>query len=208
MVANWNAVGDFTEVVDTLESVTLIPCEATDHREQIDAWRFSETTSESSIAPAVLTELVTTWQLGFVEGGPLRRPGEKLCDGQGLVSTIRSVRRLQGATRWVCESIRHQVLQEAEEVFDVERPVVTSDQSGSTIGGWALSQTSVLGCFVPTEEDPLKSEEPREIVLIDANPILVGARLHRRRGGVYAATAVVPPEGVGEPWLITVEEIG
>ncbi len=80
MVEDWSANGDFDEVVDTLEPVTIRPCGRSDHAEQLNAWRFEEKRSDSTLAPGALLQVVTTWQFGLVEGERPRRPGEKVCD--------------------------------------------------------------------------------------------------------------------------------
>lgn len=207
MTDNWSPAGDFIEVVDTLEPVTVLRCGRPDHALVAQAWRFEESRSDSTQAPGVLTRKVTTWQLYAPEDESPPKPGDRLIYDQTLCATIRSVKRQQGATRLVCEAVGYEVLPGARQVFDVQRPIVANGQGGSTIERWELDQTSVEGCFLQVEKDPLAESAPVEVVLIGLSSLQVGARLHRRRGGALAVVAVEPPGAIGDPWLVTAEEI-
>ncbi|QDT70474.1 hypothetical protein MalM25_34220 [Planctomycetes bacterium MalM25] len=207
MVISWSPSGDFSEVVDTLESVTILRCDRQGHAVQAEAWRFEEVRADSAQAPGSLWQTITTWQFSLPEVDVSPVPSDRLVDAQGRCATIRSARRQQGATRYVCETVRNVVTAKSRQVFDIQRPIVVNGQGGSTIEQWELAQTGVEGCFPRRQEDPLEESPAIDIALVGPDEVVVGARLLSRRGGEYAVTAVDMPKIVGDPWVVTTVEL-
>jgi hypothetical protein len=105
MSIEWNALGDFSAVVDTLEGVRLWRAGAASPEAWGRGWRFSQRTpaAGTSLLPPLESDVV--WQLPVVEGVAPPTPGDRLLDTVGGDWTLRSVEPLRGSTRYRCTAV-------------------------------------------------------------------------------------------------------
>ena len=75
MTLDWNAEGDFDEVVDSLENLVWKRVCVGDER-WIQAWRFSESSGEAPSGREGIRVDDAVWQLPFEEGESSPAPGD------------------------------------------------------------------------------------------------------------------------------------
>ncbi len=211
MPIEWNAEGDFAAVVDTLEPVTLYRCPHGGAGVEMLAWRFDDATDSPDDAESAVRRRVVVWQLPLEVEGLSPQPGDVVVDGAGGCSTIRSVNRMRGATRWSCESVRATIAPEFAERFDWERPIFQETSEGPTVVGWRTLRPGLVGCFARAEGlQPQDAVNPASVTVTMVAPIDLreGDRLRRHRGGVYAVVDQMLPATAGDVYRVTAEEVG
>lgn len=203
MPIEWNAEGDFAAVVDTLEPVTLYRCQHGGAGVEMVAWRFDDATDSPEDAQGAVRRRVVVWQLPLEVDGVSPQPGDVVVDGAGGCSTIRSVSRMRGATRWSCDSLRATIAPEFAERFDLERPILEETSEGPAVVGWRTVRPGLVGYFERADGlEPQEAVNPVSVTVMMVAPIDLreGDRVRRHRGGLYAVESQTRAEGIGEPY--------
>ncbi len=191
MPTSWNAVGDFTNIVDGLESVTLLRHGNTQEITIDRAWRFSRQTDESEPAGGYAPVANIVWQF---EWDPLLltpQVGDRLLDTTGDCWTLLSVESMLGATRWRCQSRNLRVAHSLDCLLTVEQAVWEDLGSGLEITGWSLFQSAVHARVQPelvaVDEvaNPITSTATYRIVLEESLPLDHNHRFVANDGVVY-----------------------
>lgn len=203
MPIEWNAEGDFAAVVDTLEPVTLYRCPHGGVGVEMKAWRFDDATDSPDDSIGAVRRRAVVWQLPLEVDGVSPQPGDVVVDGAGGCSTIKSVNRMRGATRWSCESVRTTIAAEFAERFDWERPILEETSEGMVVVGWRTVRPGLVGCFERGNElEPQDAVNAVSVTVTMVEPIDLreGDRVRRHRGGVYVVESQTRAEVIGEAY--------
>ena len=203
MPIEWSAEGDFAAVVDTLEAVTLYRCPHGGVGVEMVGWRFDDAINSSEDSVGAVRRRVVVWQLPLEVDGVSPQPGDVVVDGAGGCSTIRSVNRMRGATRWSCDSVRMTLAPEFAERFDWERPILEETSEEIVVVGWRTVRPGIVGYFERADGlAPQDAVNPVSVTVTMVEPIdfREGDRVRRHRGGVYGVESQTRAEAVGEPY--------
>ncbi len=206
MIDSWDAAGDFAEVLDALETVSLQRKGCREHAIEATAWRFGEERlpDEDSYAGLIRSEL--TWQIAVPEETPRLAPGDIIVDSAGACSMLRRVRHLRGATRTWCQSIRLEIKPESADRFDLLRPLWIDQDGTPVLEREELLRPALNGFFRLGESDSAV-KETGELFMVEATPIAVGDRVRRHRRGQYEVTDIETPSNIGRAWRASLTEL-
>ena len=204
MPIDWDPLGDFDQVVDTLESVTWKRvCEGDE--KQVNAWRFSESASQHPQAGEALTYHDTVWQIPYESGDPGPQVGDRLIEADSTCWTIHKCERLRGPTRYRCEARRVSIRRDLAEWFDLEEAVWDLSGPAPVVSGWKVTSPPLRGCAVllKTEADLDDLTSPDEIYLITVTEPLQVTTNHRFRthaGRIFSLPSTVTQSGDNYAW--------
>lgn len=206
MALSWLPDRDFAAVVDTLESISLHPCGEGHAPIVTTGWRFRETVRAEAGSRGGVTITDTAWQLPEVSEGRVPAPGDLILDELGGCSTIRTVSRMRGNTRIICESVRVRISGEAVELVDLLRPLWVTGETGPVVTATVVLRPGIRALVVsldlvapdvlPGDATPKPPERAR-VTLISPVEVRKSDRLMRRRGGAYQVIKVTHPEELG-----------
>lgn len=212
MTLNWDASGDFEEVLDTLEEVRVFRAGCDAQVTYPKAWRFVESAEPANDADVVVRR-DAVWHLPA--GGNQRDPavGDRLIDAAGDCWTLSRVERLRAATRFRCES-RSTRLRAADAVWlRLERATWADGPDGPVVSGWTIETPAVSGVVellasTPSTSDPSAESQRYRITL--AEPIEAGPH-HRLVGpggeAFRLADAVTAPPPGEAPSVAATREV-
>lgn len=210
MPTSWTAEGDFEEVVDTLEPLTLRRQGRHDPEWTRLCWRFSEVTEDPATVSGLLRRTDTVWQLTLVVGEVPPRPGDLLVDVGGRCMSIKTAEPRQGATRYRCEARHVELAPESAQRFDFQEPIFDDGPEGPTLVGYRTVRPGVLAAIERTSE-PVDPEENAPVTLLTTSDpgLRVGDRVLSHRGDLYDVTEVTtagPDDGVFSTTLVETVE--
>ncbi|TWT46489.1 hypothetical protein [Botrimarina hoheduenensis] len=189
-VADWNAEEDFTRVLDALEPVRVVREGCDQVIDYPRAWRFVE--SEAPIgerADAVLRS-DAIWHLPAIAGEREPMVGDRLIDGAGACWTLRRVKRLRAATRFVCEARSTRLCSAQACWVRLDGPVWQTGVEGPEIVDWQPDRLAVsavievLAADIPAE-DPSAARERVRITFAERITAGPQQRVVTPRGEVY-----------------------
>lgn len=189
-VTDWNADGDFAEVLDTLEPATLsrAGCDTVDVYPR--AWRFvvSETTIGERSAKVVRSDAV--WHLPIDAGKRRPEVGDRLIDGGGVCWMLRSVAQLRAATRFRCGARSTRLAADDAVWLRLERAVWGDQGSGAAIVEWRPERLAVSAVIetlsaLAAADSPATEEVRVRITLAEQVDAGAQHRLVTSRGEVY-----------------------
>lgn len=200
MVIVWDVMGDFEQVVDTLEDVTLYRSDQQDSPVAVRAWRYSDETTSPLAGGTAVRRIDLVWQVTIQPEVPAPAVGDRIVDVNGDSSLIRSVERLQGGTRYRCEVRRTELASASVELFDLERPIWEETAEGPAITGWQVISAGFSGAV--NENAPLAAPAEVELAILVSLPVEPGDQVRRHVGGRYDLIAFRPAAEFGDPsWL-------
>lgn len=203
MPISWNVEGDFDEVVDTLESVTLLRRGGDPAGELMRGWRYRQESSAPVGAEGAVRLIDTTWQTPIEAGVRRPDPGDRLRDEAGVCTTVREVKRLRGGTRYSCLTRRVELAPLAAERFTRERPIYGGGSDGTAITGWEATTPTLVGWLDRSRID--SGQASCEVVFRLPVSLATGDRVRDDRGILYQVTSVVGQDSVGDPFVAAVE---
>jgi hypothetical protein len=102
MPLTFNAVTDFSQVVDTLEPITLRRAGTLEEIEIPAAWRFSQIQTAAPDGSGFTLQTDCIWQFEWDEEVAPPQVNDDLIDADAHEWTLIKVERLAGITRWRC----------------------------------------------------------------------------------------------------------
>ena len=102
MPITFDATNDFSQVVDTLEPITLRRAGTLEEIEIPAAWRFSQIQIAALDGSGFTLQTDCVWQFEWDEEVSPPIVGDDLIDADEREWTIWKVERLAGGTRWRC----------------------------------------------------------------------------------------------------------
>lgn len=102
MPLSWNTIGDFSQVVDGLEPITLRRAGTMEEVAIAAAWRFSQIQTAAEAGSGFDFQTDCVWQFEWDEEVAPPQVGDDLIDSDDHEWTILQVERLRGPTRWRC----------------------------------------------------------------------------------------------------------
>lgn len=206
MIETWDAGGDFAEVLDTLEPITILCLGCLDEAVETTAWRFREERIAVADSLAALVRTDVTWQIAIAEGERSPMPGDLVIDSAGGCSVLSDVSPLQGATRHICQATRLEIAPASVERFDLVRPIWTETPEGPVVERFELTRPAIAGHLKVLPGD-LAEVETGKLYVVSPLPMVVGDRFHRHRGGEYEITQIDEPATLGRPWVVQVSKV-
>jgi hypothetical protein len=200
----WDADGDFVEVIDTLEEVTIERLAGGADVETL-AWRFSEEAIDLAAIAGAVVRYDAVWHSSASVSVAL---GDAIVDAADDRWLVYQVRKLRGTTRSVCSTRRTLLRESLLEEFDLERPVWGEGAEGPEIVGWDVVEEDLSGVFVADESFDESDAEGR-VTVFTAEPIgcEAGDRLRRDEGDrIYAIVGQTAPATAGDVYRVTAEE--
>ncbi len=210
MTLGWKAEGDFVQVVDTLESVTLkkVGCigEVT-----MDAWRFSDKTIDEPGTEGAVRRSEAVWQLPFIEGTDPPSVGDRLIDSAGTCWTVVEVDQFRGETRRRCLTRRIALRADVAEWMDLEiatwKPIVPEPPTGPEleIMGWQVVRPALRACAtrIETAPDSVAGEpavQRYRITLTEPIEATPNYRLRSHAGRAFRIIEQTIKDQLGEGW--------
>lgn len=206
----WSTIGDFDEVVDTLEPVSLRRCGRQSDALVCQGWRFKVEVDKNPLGIKGFRRIEATWQIPVLPGEAPPRPGDVLVDEQGECFPVRMSTLLRGGTRYVCQTSSIDLVESQSERFDLERPIWQSTSEGSVIVGWSVVRPAMRGVFEMRgdfdETTVPNGPEVATLATLSEVRAEAGDRVRRHRGGRYSVVSQTLG-GPGEPSRIALERI-
>ena len=204
MSLGWNADGDFVEVIDTLEQVTVERL-AGGADVETSTWRFSEQAVDLADTPGAVVRHDAVWHSS---AGVSVALGDAIVDAADERWHVYQVSKLRGTTRSVCRTRRTELSASHLEEFDLERPVWGEGAEGPEIVDWDVVAEDLSGVFVVDESIGASGAAERvTLFTVEAIGCEAGDRLRRHDGDrVYAIVGQTPPATAGDVYRVTAEE--
>lgn len=202
----WDADGDFVEVIDTLEAVTIERLAGGADVETL-AWRFSEEATDLAPISGAVVRYDAVWHSSASVGVAV---GDAIVDAADERWLVYQINKLRGTTRSVCRTRRTVIRESLLEEFDLERPVWGEGPEGPEIVSWDVVAEDLSGVFVADESFSGGSNAERVTVFtVDAIGCEAGDRVRRHDGDrVYAIVGQAAPTTAGDVYRVTAEEVG
>jgi hypothetical protein len=201
----WDADGDFVEVIDTLEAVTIERLAGGADVETL-AWRFSEEAMDLATIAGAVVRYDAVWHSSASVSVAV---GDAIVDTADDRWRVYQVNKLRGTTRSVCLTRRTVLRESLLEELDLERPVWGEGAEGPEIVGWDVVAEDLSGVFVVDESFSDGSTAERVMVFTaEAIGCEAGDRLRRHDGDrAYAIIGQTPPTTSGDVYRVTAEEV-
>ncbi|MEO1497510.1 MAG: hypothetical protein AAFV43_10200 [Planctomycetota bacterium] len=202
-MTDWTAGGDFVEVLDTLEPVSLVPAGGGDPVSLPKAWRFVEQEETIGERAATVVRQDATWHLPIADGAVTPAVGDHLIDAVGACWVIRSVERLRAATRYRCDARSTRLRCADAEWCRVERAQWQDGTDGPEVAGWTPTRLAVsvavelVSSLAPVAQPDTEQQRVRLTFaeLVDAGP---QDRVVTPSGVVYRLVDRLSEAGPGE----------
>jgi hypothetical protein len=199
----WDADGDFVEVIDTLEAVTIERLAGGADVETL-AWRFSEEAMDLATIAGAVVRYDAVWHSSASVSVAV---GDAIVDTADDRWRVYQVNKLRGTTRSVCLTRRTVLRESLLEELDLERPVWGEGAEGPEIVGWDVVAEDLSGVFV-ADESIAESSAVERVTLFTLAAIgcEAGGRVRRHDGDrAYAIIGQTPPTTSGDVYRVTAE---
>ena len=210
MTLGWKADDDFTQVVDTLETVTLKRAGCSDEV-TMEAWRFSDKTNDEPGTEGAVHRSEAIWQLPFIEGTAPPAVGDRLIDGAGACWIVVQVDQFRGETRRRCFTRRVSLRADVAEWMDLEKavwePVVPEPDDGPEleITSWQVVRPALraYAARIETSSDSIAGElavQKYRITLTEPVEATPNYRFHCHAGRSFRVVEQTIKNDLGEGW--------
>ena len=136
MTISFDPTGDFSNVVDHKEAVTLKRPGSSQTSYTDGALRRAVTTEEAETSQGEYTLSDVVWHLSAADVTDPPRPADIIVDGAGTRWTVIEVAQMTAAARWRCVCRNLAIAHGLDLFVDIERAVYTKDARGARQTTW------------------------------------------------------------------------
>ncbi len=144
-----NVQGDFSDIVDGLEVVTLRRRGSSTTIPVAKAWRFSSKTEDPESANGATVRNDVQWQFEWDESNGEPRLGDTILDANNQCWTILTIEQLRTKTRYRCLTRNLAVTHGLDQRVDIQQAVWEDLGSGPEITSWRTVQAAVPARIQP-----------------------------------------------------------
>lgn len=215
MTLNWTTEGDFSEIVDALEEITLMRSCASEEVVIAGAWRFHELSEEVEGTNGAVLRITSEWHLPIASGVDAPIVADRLLDGFGNCWSLTQIERLRGSTRYRCQARRVQIRPEAAEWIDIEKAVweeVEIEQVATLqISDWIPERQALRGHLwrisssTQGSSDQTISDQYR-IAFTEPVKVTSHHRIKTHVGEIYDVIDQDDNHNLGDLWMVDIEQ--
>lgn len=202
MSLEFTTAGDFSEVVDGQEGVTLRRAGGWSELELPAALRSfaKHTEAEPSAGDVVAGDL--TWEFELPEGEAAPVVGDEIVDGEACCWRLLEVKRLRLGTRYRCQARCLEIAYRLSHLVTIQAAVLEDLGSGPEVTGWETIRPTVRARIQPDETEvdqtasPATSERRFRVILGENLALDHSHRLVDPRGNVFEVDRYLAAERI------------
>ncbi len=210
MTSNWNTEGDFAEVVDTLEPVTLLSKGGQEEAIYDKVWKFHVQSTEIQGTEGAVVHLDAVWQLPIDDQLLTPIVGSRLLEEDSTCWVITKVEVLRGRTRIRCEARRVELAVGTAEWLDIERSIWGEVDIEGTLTpqilDWHIVRQALRGHIWSLAISQSGSEgeilqETFRLALTEPYHLTPHHRVRTQAGVIYQVVEGIEAARLGELWI-------
>lgn len=202
---------DFADVVDNLQTVTLLRRESDESVAIAHALRRAVTSDEAAESDGRYTAADVRWHLPVEECAAQPALGDAIVDSTGTRWTVLDVQNATLGSRWACTCRDVAIVFGLDSTITIEEATYAKGTEGASEPTWRTWRAGVRARIQPDRAEPLTQNETRImqrrfLIYCDATLDLDhNYRIKGRDGRIYKVTAVYNAERIGEATTIEAE---
>lgn len=211
MSPTFDPSGDFADVVDGLEPVTVVRRGTSIATAVPHAWRHAASSKEAAPSNGQYVRSDLHWWLPQAECAAAPRLGDEILDASDERWTVLAIAGPGPSGRWRCDCRNLVIAHRLDQAVIIEEVAYSKGEGGAAVATWTTWRSGVRARIQPAEvqvEDVLRMPQAVKKYLIfiaDELPLTSAHRIKAADGALYRVTGWTAAQRIGELQTIQAE---